>query len=235
MESASHSSVQMARSIESTSQSSNALSTSIGEIVRQSEASHDMAQRAARDAETSMVLVESLFQACQQIGSVVDVISRIAQQTNLLALNASIEAARAGMAGRGFGVVAIEVKALSDQTAKATRDIADQIGALQTVAQRSVAQIKCIADAVVQISSFANGMKVSIDAQRSATEQISSSIQHVGEATMCAGEDIHAVRCAASETVATAEDISAWTERLGREASELDAKVGGFFASVSAR
>jgi methyl-accepting chemotaxis protein len=86
MESASHSSVQMARSIESTSQSANALSTSIGEIVRQSEASHDMAQRAARDAETSMVLVESLFQACQQIGSVVDVISRIAQQTNLLAL-----------------------------------------------------------------------------------------------------------------------------------------------------
>src|SRR6266700_1216887 len=83
----------------------------------------DLANHAARDAEVSMKTLGQLADAVGQIGSVVDLISKIAGQTNLLALNATIEAARAGDAGRGFAVVASEVKALANQTEKATNEI----------------------------------------------------------------------------------------------------------------
>jgi methyl-accepting chemotaxis protein len=224
--------VQMTCSVERTSEAANELSTSIIEIGRQSAASLAMAQHAAGEAEASMAHVGSLFEACQAIGSVVDVISKIAQQTNLLALNASIEAAHAGEAGRGFGVVAAEVKTLSAQTARATQEISNQIAALQAEAQRSVSQIGCIADAVRQIASFAEGMQASIDAQRAATEYISSAMHSVAEATMCAGEDIQAVKRAAGETVETAEDISARTERLSQGAAQLEMKIDRFFMTV---
>jgi len=224
--------VQMTCSVERTSEAANELSTSIIEIGRQSAASLAMTQHAAGEAEASMAHVGSLFEACQAIGSVVDVISKIAQQTNLLALNASIEAAHAGEAGRGFGVVAAEVKALSAQTARATQEISNQIAALQAEAQRSVSQIGCIADAVRQIASFAEGMQASIDAQRAATEYISSAMHSVAEATICAGEDIQAVKRAAGETVETAEDISARTERLSQGAAQLEMKIDRFFMTV---
>jgi methyl-accepting chemotaxis protein len=75
--------------------------------------------------------IEELERAAREIGSVVTMIAGIASQTNLLALNATIEAARAGEAGRGFSVVASEVKSLANQTADATRDITAQVAAIQ--------------------------------------------------------------------------------------------------------
>ena len=78
--------------------------------------------------------MSELGSAATRIGEVVGLIQAIAGQTNLLALNATIEAARAGEAGRGFAVVASEVKSLAGQTAKATEEIADQIGAIQSAA-----------------------------------------------------------------------------------------------------
>ncbi|TMJ47440.1 MAG: hypothetical protein E6G84_13135 [Alphaproteobacteria bacterium] len=140
MKSAAHASITTTESVETTAAATEELSKSIGEIGNQSAGSLDLANHAARDAEVSMKTLGQLADAVGQIGSVVDLISKIAGQTNLLALNATIEAARAGDAGRGFAVVASEVKALANQTEKATNEISRQIAAVQNATSQSVEQ-----------------------------------------------------------------------------------------------
>src|SRR5438270_495970 len=92
--------------------------------------------------------IESLAAATQRIDGVLTLIQAIAEQTNLLALNATIEAARAGDAGRGFAVVAHEVKALAGQTAKATAEIAQNVGLIQTSTRNAVDGVREIGGAV---------------------------------------------------------------------------------------
>ena len=100
--------------------------------------------------------IGKLSRAAQEIGDVVKLITAIAEQTNLLALNATIEAARAGEAGRGFAVVASEVKSLASQTAKATDEISSHILGMQGATQELVAAIKEIGGTIAQISDIAS-------------------------------------------------------------------------------
>ena len=114
------------------------MSNSVDEISRQVTQSTEIAGRAVAEAQRTNETVQGLAEAAQKIGEVVKLISDIAEQTNLLALNATIEAARAGDAGKGFAVVASEVKSLANQTAKATEEIAGQIGSMQSVTGEAV-------------------------------------------------------------------------------------------------
>jgi methyl-accepting chemotaxis protein len=121
--------------------------------------------------------VAGLATAAQKIGDVVKLINNIAEQTNLLALNATIEAARAGEAGRGFAVVASEVKVLATQTAKATDEISAQIAEVQGTTGSAVTVIQDITQTISRVNEISAAIAASVEEQASVTQSMSSNMQ----------------------------------------------------------
>lgn len=114
------------------------------------------ASKSASASRELNTVVAELVEASQRIGGVVKLISQIAAQTNLLALNATIEAARAGEVGRGFGVVATEVKSLSQQTAKATDQIRREITAVRVAAQSTAEMVGSMSQRISEMSEISS-------------------------------------------------------------------------------
>ncbi len=127
-----------------------------------------------RELECSSQVIERLGLNSEKIGEIAHTIQDIADQTNLLALNAAIEAARAGEQGRGFAVVADEVRALAERTAKATREIASMIGSIQVETGNAVCAMKRSVDEV----------SAGVDDARDSGSVLGNIIEQIGEVTM---------------------------------------------------
>jgi len=153
------------------------LAASVGEISRQASSALDISRQAVEQANETGAIVSGLAAAAQKIGDVVKLINSIAEQTNLLALNATIEAARAGEAGRGFAVVASEVKSLASQTAKATEEISGQVAEVQGTTTSAVGVIEAITETISRINGISAAIAASVEEQSSVTQSISANMQ----------------------------------------------------------
>jgi methyl-accepting chemotaxis protein len=153
------------------------LAGSVQEISRQVTSALQMSTDAVAQADQADKIVNGLAETTQRIGEVTSLIASIATQTNLLALNATIEAARAGDAGRGFGVVASEVKALADQTGRATSEIAAQIAGVQDATRGAVAAIGSIAETIDRLREVSSGIAAAVEQQTAVTREIAQNMQ----------------------------------------------------------
>jgi len=210
------------------------LSASIAEIGRQALESATVATKAVDDSQRANTSVETLVESAKRIGDVVKLISDIAGQTNLLALNATIEAARAGEAGKGFAVVASEVKTLATQTAKATDDIATQVGAIQEATGGAVEVIREVANTIRRINEIATTIAAAVEEQGAATKEIARNVQQAAIGTSEVSSNIVGVTAATDRTAQASTEVLGASDELSRNADALRAKVDGFLAKIRA-
>ena len=161
--------------------------------------------------------VAHLGQSSGQINDVVKTITGIAEQTNLLALNATIEAARAGEAGKGFAVVASEVKHLAQESARATENITNRVSAMQSDVAHAVEAIEMISRVIGQISDYQTAITAAVEEQTATTAEMSRSVastaQEGRDATDAAREMAGSAR-STQEQVANVGDASAALSRI---------------------
>jgi methyl-accepting chemotaxis protein len=220
--------------VQSVATATEEMASTIGEIGRQVESSTQIARDAVRQAEQTDQRIHTLSQAATKIGDVVNLITTIAEQTNLLALNATIEAARAGEAGRGFAVVASEVKALAAQTGKATSEISEQITEIQTATGDSVAAIKEISATIGNISQITATIAAAIEEQGAATKEIARNVSQAAEGTGQVASNITEVNRGASETGSASAQVLSSAQSLSGDSNRLKLEVHKFLATVRA-
>ncbi|KTS07294.1 chemotaxis protein [Methylobacterium radiotolerans] len=210
------------------------LGASVQEIGRQVDGSAELARSAVVQAGDTAGLVQELSNAAGRIGDVVRLITDIAGQTNLLALNATIEAARAGDAGRGFAVVASEVKQLAAQTARATEEIAGQVGRIQGATGQTVDAIDGIAARIREIDGVATSIAAAVEQQGAATREIARNVAEAASGTGAVTGTIDAVARAADDTGTAATRMLASASSLSEEAAELRREIDAFLHTVRA-
>jgi len=210
------------------------LSASVEEIGRQVRQSSGMVEQAGLRTEKSITEIESLAAATQRIDGVLTLIQAIAEQTNLLALNATIEAARAGEAGRGFAVVAHEVKALAGQTAKATAEIGQNVGMIQTSTRNAVDAVREIGNAVRDINEVTSNIAGAVGQQDAATREISANAQLAAHGNVTLVANIGSLSDAIGETSKTATSVLSASTELTSTAETLSREVDKFFSNLRA-
>jgi methyl-accepting chemotaxis protein len=220
--------------VETVASASEELSASISEISRQVTNQANLAQTSVNAIELTTRNVAELSEASTKIGEVVRLINEIAEQTNLLALNATIEAARAGEAGKGFAVVASEVKNLANQTAKATEEIGAQVGGIQATTKGTVDSIAAVGGQVRQMNDISSAVAAAVEEQNAATQEISRNVQQASEGTKGVTHSIELVSNEVTKTRAAAQSVMEAAKQMLGESEGLKTYIDSFLNEVRA-
>jgi methyl-accepting chemotaxis protein len=212
---------------------SSELSHSIQEIERQVNDQRRVTSSAQDMVGKAEQTMDALGRATDRIRSVVDDITGIAEQTNLLALNAAIEAARAGDAGRGFAIVAGEVKSLAGQTARLTGDIRTQVeGVLEATREtvRSIGEVRAVIDHITEITQV---IAESVGQQSAATREISQSVVQSSETSQQVTERITGVSSEAEASRTLSSTVGGLAGELEGMVQRLQERIVGIVRAVA--
>lgn len=205
---------------------------SIGEIAEQASKSTSIAEQASVKTSEAVRVIGSLTSSAKHIEQVVKLIEEIAEQTNLLALNATIEAARAGDAGKGFAVVANEVKSLANQTAKATEEIAERVGAIQSDSSKANQAIVDVENIISKLSDSSLGVASAVEEQSAVINEIASNVTVASELSNTSAKSMDKVDSSIGETKSISDDVFGLANDLNNEVSHLENEISKFLNGV---
>ncbi|MEX5595109.1 methyl-accepting chemotaxis protein [Pseudomonas orientalis] len=226
---------EVARNAVSTSEASRNATTSAGDGRDLVQETVSAIERMSGDVQATATLIGELANESRDIGKVLDVIRGLADQTNLLALNAAIEAARAGEAGRGFAVVADEVRALAHRTQQSTSEIERMIGSIQAGTELAVDSMRNSTERAESTLNIAKGAGLSLDTINTAIVEINernlviaSAAEEQAQVAREVDRNLVNIRDLSVQSATGASQTSAASNELSRLAVDLNGMVGRF-------
>ena len=226
---------EVARNAVSTSEASQSATASAGDGRDLVQETVSAIERMSADVQSTATLIGDLANESRDIGKVLDVIRGLADQTNLLALNAAIEAARAGEAGRGFAVVADEVRALAHRTQQSTSEIERMIGSIQSGTEHAVDSMRNSTERAESTLNIARGAGMSLDTINSAIVEINqrnlviaSAAEEQAQVAREVDRNLVNIRDLSVQSATGANQTSAASNELSRLAVDLNSMVGRF-------
>jgi len=196
------------------------------QVVEQSNKAREVTKTAVGRAEQSSSRMDQLDLSAEEISKVTETINNISSQINLLALNATIEAARAGESGRGFSVVANEIKDLANQTADATKEIGEYIQSIQEQIRLSVTEIREISQIINNIDGFVNDVAGSINKQSETTNEISDNIAQISIGVQEVNQNVNQSSAVSENVAMEISDVLSASQQIDDFSSNVKNKAG---------
>jgi len=226
--------------VDSVASAAEQMTATINDIARTTTDADQVSNDAVSKANETCEQMEQLGRCVDSIDHVTEVITEISEQINLLALNASIEAARSGEAGKGFSVVAGEIKMLAHQTAEATSDIKGKIGTVQHDTGQAVRRIESITGTVQSISDMVRQIAGAVEEQTVAAGEIASNINQAAQGMQHVNRNVDEISVAAntiSEEIGAVNtatnDVAAFSQRVDAASNDVQHFSDQLLESVS--